>query len=454
MASNSFPLSSEKMNPLVGVCQMTSTADKEANFAVCQALIHKAKKLGVQMLFFPEACDYIADSKSQTVEMAESLNGDIMKRYCRAAQESGIWLSIGGFHQKGPDSDVKRIHNTHVLIDNEGTIRATYEKAHLFDLDLKGRVRLCESDYTVPGKKIVPPVMTPIGRVAMSTCYDVRFPELALVLTQQGADILTFPSAFTQATGMAHWEVLMRARAIENQCYVIAAAQTGRHNEKRVSYGHAMIVDPWGCVVAQCQEGTNVAVAEIDLGYRARIQQEMPVWQHRRFDLYSPVTALKCDLTYDLDRQPEYQFGHVKISSSCVFSRSALSYAFVNIKPVVPGHMLVASLRAVERLTDLTHAEVADLFCLAQRVSDVAQKQFKACSVTLAVQDGIDAGQTIKHVHVHILPRKQDDFKQNDDVYHHLQMHDKDLSNGTPGLRTQEEMAEEAALMREAFSKY
>lgn len=429
---------------------MTSTSDKEANFAVCQSLIKRAKARGVQMLFFPEACDYIAESKPQSVEMAETLDGDTMSRFCQAAQEHRLWLSVGGFHQKGPETDPQRVLNTHVIIDSEGKIRAAYNKAHLFDLDLKDRVRLCESDYTVPGQAIVPPVTTPVGNVALSTCYDVRFPELSVLLAEQGAHILTYPSAFTQTTGMAHWEVLLRARAIENQCYVIAAAQTGKHNAKRTSYGHAMVVDPWGCVVAQCREGTDVALAEIDLHYLAKIREEMPVWSHRRHDLYSRILNLDCS-PERIDSQEEYTFGHVKIKSSGVFARSSLSYAFVNIKPVLPGHMLIASLRPVEHISDLTQAEIADLFTLTQRVSKVTQEKFGASSMTIAVQDGPHAGQTVKHVHIHILPRKPGDFEQNDDIYYELQKHDKDMSASTPGLRTEAEMAEEAALMRQEF---
>ncbi|KAK7102718.1 hypothetical protein V1264_020900 [Littorina saxatilis] len=452
--SNGVPPTNKMLEAksLVGVCQMTSTSDKEANFAVCRSLIEKAKMRGVQMMYFPEACDYIADSKEQSMQMAESLDGDLVSRYRDAARQHQLWLSIGGFHQKGPESDPTRVQNTHIIIDDEGNIRATYNKTHLFDLDLQGRVRLCESDYTVPGQSIVTPVSTPVGRVALSTCYDVRFPELSIALAQQGADILTFPSAFTQTTGMAHWEVLLRARAIENQCYVVAAAQTGKHNAKRTSYGHAMIVDPWGTVIAQCKEGTDIAVGEVDLAYLAQIRQDMPVWKHRRHDLYSQVIPLQStSVSDDLDKQTTYQFGHVHMESSCVFARTSLSFAFVNIKPVLPGHMLIASLRPVERLSDLTQAEVSDLFSLVQRVSNLTQRLFNASAVTVAVQDGPDAGQTVKHVHVHIMPRKPGDFEENDDIYYELQKHDRELSAKSPGMRTVEQMAEEASMMRAAF---
>ncbi|PIO69775.1 hydrolase, carbon-nitrogen family [Teladorsagia circumcincta] len=144
--------------------------------------------------------------------------------------------------------------NSHVIIDDQGETRALYNKLHLFDLEIPGKVRLMESEFSKSGSKMVPPVDTPIGRLGLSICYDLRFPELALWNRYKGAEILSYPSSFTLNTGLAHWEPLLRTRAIETQCYVIAAAQTGKHNDKRSSYGHSMVVDPWGAVVAQCSE--------------------------------------------------------------------------------------------------------------------------------------------------------------------------------------------------------
>ncbi|KAF6075309.1 nitrilase 1 [Phyllostomus discolor] len=143
-----------------------------------------------------------------------------------------------------------------------------------------------ESNSTMPGPRLELPVRTPAGRVGLAICYDMRFPELSLALAQAGAEILTYPSAFGSVTGPAHWEVLLRARAIETQCYVVAAAQCGRHHEKRASYGHSMVVDPWGTVVACCSEGPGLCLARIDLGYLRQLRQHLPVFQHRRPDLY------------------------------------------------------------------------------------------------------------------------------------------------------------------------
>ncbi|KAG7207850.1 hypothetical protein KM043_009451 [Ampulex compressa] len=272
--------------PLVAVCQMTSTADKMKNMQVVVQLATEAKSRSAAIAFFPEACDYIADNKKDIVAMAEPLSGPTVSTYKKIATAHNIWLSLGGLHEALPD-DSQRICNTHILIDNKGEVVSTYRKLHLFDMENKNTgVRLMESDYVLPGHKIKAPVSTPAGKVALSICYDMRFPELSLTLRNMGAEILTFPSAFTYQTGAAHWEVLLRARAIETQCYVVAAAQTGTHNKKRVSWGHAMIVDPWGTVIAQCMEKTGIAIAEIDLDLLEQVRKNMPCENHRRIDLY------------------------------------------------------------------------------------------------------------------------------------------------------------------------
>ncbi|XP_017794846.1 PREDICTED: nitrilase homolog 1 [Habropoda laboriosa] len=252
-------------NPLVAVCQMTSTNDKEKNFKTVRELTEKAKCRSACIAFFPEACDYLADNKKDVIAMAQPLNGSTVTSYKEIAKTNKIWLSLGGLHEALCDNE-SHISNTHIVINSEGEIVSTYRKMHLFDMDNKSTgVRLMESDYVTPGQKIESPIPTPIGKLALSICYDMRFPELALSLRNMGAEILTYPSAFTYQTGAAHWEVILRARAIETQCYVIAAAQTGTHNKKRVSWGHAMIIDPWGTVIGQCSEKTDMVLAEIDL---------------------------------------------------------------------------------------------------------------------------------------------------------------------------------------------
>nr|XP_022299458.1 nitrilase homolog 1-like [Crassostrea virginica] len=442
--AGSRPLPLDAGNTLIGVCQLTSTADKKQNFLMAKTLIERASNRGAKMVFLPEAADYIAETKAQSIEFAETLEGETICGYRDLAKQEGIWLSLGGFHQKTVDND--RVLNTHVIIDSEGQVRETYRKTHLFDLDIEGQVRLCESDYTVPGNRVTPPVKTPAGNVGMEICYDLRFAELSLVLAQQGAHVLTFPSAFTVTTGMAHWEVLLRSRAIETQCYVVAAAQYGKHNSKRSSYGHAMVVDPWGVVLAQCTDGIDVCFAEINLNFIKKIREEMPVMQHRRPSLYG---TLHSHIQGHIDQTPHYQFGQHVIGCKQVFYKTALSFAFVNIKPVLPGHVLVSVLRPAKRLADLTAAELADLSLCVQRVSKAVETHFQGTSVTVAVQDGPDSGQTVEHVHVHILPRRPLDFAENDDIYRELAHHDKEVQ--ASDLRSEHVMNKEAEELRPYF---
>ncbi|KAH9504365.1 Nitrilase and fragile histidine triad fusion protein NitFhit [Bulinus truncatus] len=238
----------------------------------------------------------------------------------------------------------------------------------------------------------------------------MRFPELSLALAHQGAQVITYPSAFTQTTGMAHWEV----------------------------------VDPWGAIIAQCSEGVGICLAEIDLDYVAKVRSEMPVWQHRRTDLYGRYSYSS---VIPPDDQPVYQFGHMTVRSSQVFYRTPLSMAFVNIKPVLPGHVLVSPIRPAASLSDLSPAEVSDLFTTAQYVASVVKRHFDVPSSTVAVQDGKGAGQTVQHVHVHIVPRKHGDLENNDDIYDELQNHDKWWKDDKK-VRSHDEMAAEAQQLR------
>ncbi|NWH68387.1 NIT1 amidase, partial [Geococcyx californianus] len=280
------------LKPLVAVAQVTSTPDKEQNFAACAGLVRQAAERGAHLVFLPEGFDYIGRDATQTLGMAEPLDGDIMGRYAQLARDCGVWLSLGGFHERGHDwATTQRVYNCHAVLRPDGHLVAAYRKTHLCDVELEGRISMKESSFTNPGTALVAPVPTPAGKLGLSICYDLRFPELSLALRRAGAEILTFPSAFTVPTGSAHWEVLLRARAIENQCYVVAAAQTGQNHERRVSYGHTLVVDPWGTVVAQCHEGPGLCYAEIDLPYLRRVRQEIPVFDHRRPDLYGTVEA-------------------------------------------------------------------------------------------------------------------------------------------------------------------
>ncbi|XP_026289383.1 nitrilase and fragile histidine triad fusion protein NitFhit [Frankliniella occidentalis] len=433
---------------IIAVCQMTATENKDANLKVCKDLITSAKKFNAQVIFLPEACDYVGKNKPQTIEMAEDVNGPTLSAYKELAKQHNVWLSLGGIHIKVDD---KTVRNAHVLLNSNGEIEADYSKLHLFDVDYKeGNVHLKESSYCKPGTKLLPPVSTPAGNIGLSICYDLRFPEASVSLRMQGADILTYPSAFTFATGAAHWEPLLRARAIETQCYVVAAAQSGMHNEKRTSWGHAMIVDPWGAIVAQCSEGNNVAVAEVDHELLRKTRLSMPVLEHRRNDVYPSLKVHCVSQPQEDTESKQFQFGQVYVKGSGIFAQTHSSMAFTNKKCVVPGHVLVSPLRCVQRMSQLNPEEVADLFMLVHKVAPIIEKAFKGTSSTIVVQDGKDSGQTIEHVHVHILPRRPGDYLNNDDIYRDLAKHDKDDSTGR--WRTEEEMAAEAKTLRPYFT--
>ncbi|XP_041841076.1 deaminated glutathione amidase isoform X1 [Melanotaenia boesemani] len=271
--------------PVAAVCQVTATPDKEANFSACKQLVEKAKEQGACMVFLPEGFDYIGSSREETLSLSESLRGKTISRYAQLARQLEIWLSLGGFHEQGHEWETdRRIFNSHIIINDKGDIVSVYRKSHLFDVELAEKgVSLKESSFTIPGPSLVSPVQTPIGKVGLGICYDLRFPELSLSLQRNGAEILTYPSAFTVATGAAHWEVLLRARAIETQCFLLAAAQVGRHHEKRSSYGHALAVDPWGEVLGDCGgEEPGMVLVEVDLEKVRRTRRNMPVQQHRR----------------------------------------------------------------------------------------------------------------------------------------------------------------------------
>lgn len=241
----------------------------------------------------------------------------------------------------------------------------------------------------------------------------------------------------------------MKTRAIENQCYVVAAAQTGIHNAKRTSYGHSMVIDPWGQVIGQVGDKCGFAIGEIDFDYLDDVRARLPVWTDRRPECYGYIIPPTEDQS-NIDAQKEYKFGQVNLQSSQVFLKTNYSYAFVNHRPVLPGHVLVSSLREAKKFTDLTADEVSDLFNTVQKVQKIIEQENNTNSSTICIQCGEHAGQSIRHVHVHILPRKATDFDGKvDKIYEELNTHDKKKS--TPVL-SEEVMAKQANRLRELMS--
>ncbi|HEV3457005.1 MAG TPA: carbon-nitrogen hydrolase family protein [Thermoanaerobaculia bacterium] len=269
--------------------QMTSGSDEAANWENARRLIERAAAQGARLVATPENTPYLGPH-DQKVARAEALDGPTVGRFAGLARRLGIHLLLGSFAERSDEPS--RCYNTSVLLGAAGEVLAVYRKLHLFDVDVPGGVRFAESATCKPGELGGPAdpgrglvvAETPVGRLGLTICYDLRFAELYRRLADLGADVLAVPSAFTLATGKDHWEPLLRARAIENQCYVLAPAQYGRHDDGglRESYGHAMIVDPWGLPVAVASDGPGLALAEIDLERVARVRRAIPVRQHRR----------------------------------------------------------------------------------------------------------------------------------------------------------------------------
>ena len=265
----------------VAAVQMRSIGDLTANLEVCRKLVGEAAAAGAQLVVLPECFSFLGAREGDKMAAAEVLDGSgpVMQLLGELCRKHGIWIIGGGTPETVP-GDAKRAYNTCVVVDPTGKLVTRYRKIHLFDVDIPGGAVLRESDGTVAGEEleVVHIEGVPVG---LSICYDLRFPELYRKLTQDlGAQIVVIPAAFTAHTGAAHWHVLMRARAIENQVWIVAAAQWGKHNEKRESFGHTLVVDPWGTVVAERDSGDGVVVTTLDGATVAKRRTQMPCLSH------------------------------------------------------------------------------------------------------------------------------------------------------------------------------
>jgi len=258
--------------------QMAAGSALEVNLERARALVQRAVARGAVLVVLPEVFAW-RGVREQEAAAARAIPGPVSEFLCALAAELRIVLVGGSFLEHAPGH--AKSYNTSLLIDADGVIRGTYRKIHLFDVDLPGEVTVRESDTRIPGTEVVV-ATTPLGTIGLSICYDLRFPELYRRLAAAGATIMAVPSAFTFYTGAAHWEPLLRARAIENQSYVIAPNQTGRSPAGFADYGNSMIVDPWGTVLARASGGEQVITAEIDTEHLARLRREMPCQAHIR----------------------------------------------------------------------------------------------------------------------------------------------------------------------------
>jgi predicted amidohydrolase len=266
-----------------GVVQLNSTDDVDANLQTADRLVREAVDKGAQLVVLPEKWNLLAGGEDMAAG-AQPLDGPSLSWAREAAAELGIDLVAGSIVERVPGRS--KGSNTSVHIGPDGQVRASYRKLHMFDVEVDGVV-YAESDHEQPGEEIVLSELADGTRLGLSICYDVRFPELYRALSERGAQVISVPAAFTLATTRDHWEVLLRARAIENQCFVIAPNQIGSHPPGNRSGGRSMIIDPWGLALATAPDTEAAVVAELDLSVLADVRRRLPALTHRRADVYA-----------------------------------------------------------------------------------------------------------------------------------------------------------------------
>lgn len=274
----------------VAAIQMTSGHVVEDNLAAAAELLREAKDLGADIACLPENFSFIGLKDADKLKVAEADGEGPIQEFLRdTARRLGLWILGGTTVIKGDSAT--RVANASLLIDADGKRVARYDKIHLFDVAIPGRdERYLESTHVMPGSEAVI-ADTPVGKLGLSVCYDMRFPELYRDLVARGAEWLAMPAAFTVPTGRAHWETLLRARAIENLCYVVAPAQSGTHTSGRETYGDTLIADYWGQVLSRLAKGSGVITADIDLEKQAETRARFPALDNRRLGLGARTTV-------------------------------------------------------------------------------------------------------------------------------------------------------------------
>lgn len=275
------------MTITVAAVQLSSQEDVAKNLARAGELVAGARAAGAELVVLPENFAFMGPEEDKRALAEEVSLGDgdaggrIVSALRAAARASSVWIVAGGFPERSADPE--RPYNTSLLVGPRGEVVARYRKIHLFDVEVPGGQSYEESRATTAGVEGDLVVADACGtKLGMSVCYDVRFPELYRRLARAGARVVTVPAAFTLMTGKDHWHVLLRARAIENQVWVVAAAQHGKHPRGRQTYGKSLVVDPWGEVVAQASEGEGFCVARVDLAYQDRVRAALPCLSHVR----------------------------------------------------------------------------------------------------------------------------------------------------------------------------
>jgi predicted amidohydrolase len=270
------------MQPRVAAIQMTSGDDVTENLAMAKKLMTQAAAENAGLIVLPEMFATMGMQAEIKINHREIDGNGVIQDFLRAeARRLGVWL-VGGTIPLAVADNPTQSRAACLVLNQQGEVVARYDKVHLFDVHLRAsQEKYSESTATQPGDKIVV-VDTPFGRLGLAVCYDVRFPELFRQMHAQSVEIIAMPTAFTYATGAAHWDVLVRARAIENLAYLVASCQTGTHPNQRRTYGHSMVVNPWGKVISVLPEAIGVVTADIDLEYLRQLRQDFPVLLHRK----------------------------------------------------------------------------------------------------------------------------------------------------------------------------
>ncbi|MFL6723387.1 MAG: carbon-nitrogen hydrolase family protein [Sphingomicrobium sp.] len=264
----------------VALYQAQSGIDPAANADRLDRAVREAAAGGAAMLFTPEMSGMLdRDRERANSKARREADDEVLARVRAAAAEAGIWVHLGSLALRGEGD---KLVNRGFVIDDQGDIRARYDKMHLFDVDLPTGESWRESAMYEAGERAVIVPGTPVGTLGLTICYDLRFPELFRRLSEAGADVIAVPAAFTVPTGKAHWQVLMRARAIESELFIVAAAQAGHHEDGRDTFGHSLVADPWGELLLEMGGDPGLAFVDIDLGRIADVRSRIPVHQHRR----------------------------------------------------------------------------------------------------------------------------------------------------------------------------
>ncbi|WP_271438682.1 carbon-nitrogen hydrolase family protein [Pontixanthobacter luteolus] len=263
----------------ISILQMTSGIDPEENGSAIVAAVKATAEGGGKMLFTPEMCGLLDRNRKRAAKhiVSEGQNG-VLTSVCQACAEHGVWASLGSLPVLAEGG---RFANRAFVIDADGEIRGRYDKIHMFDVDLETGESWRESNAYQPGNA-VSTVYTPLGKLGLTICYDIRFPALFQELGGQRCDLIAIPAAFTVPTGRDHWHILQRARAIEASAFVVAAAQVGQHEDGRDTYGHSLVVDPWGKVILDMEQREGLEFAELDLSRIEEVRRQLPSLANRR----------------------------------------------------------------------------------------------------------------------------------------------------------------------------